>query len=409
MNVQLNNIILSMSTALDLSQMSSEISTIESVSNVNYNASKFLFHSKRTTYIALEICKLLNLDPIIKNKTYISSMIHDIGATTSIIKTHTSEEFIKEHSVSGFNILKDFPKIKDLSYIILYHHENWNGSGALGLKYNDIPIESQLIRISDLIDLQYDESIPAYKQKDHINKWVSNNSSILFNPKLVEAYLKVAEKDIFWLNMENFYMNSVFTSIIPDLNTSLNIYEFYEIAYIFSKIIDNTSKFTARHSRGIADLAYNISKHLGYEEEKCLKMKMAGLLHDIGKLAIPSKILSKNGALTKDEFSKIKSHVYYTRLILNEIKEIPDITDWASNHHEKLNGKGYPQKLHSKDLSKECRLMGVCDIYQALTEDRPYRKGLSTDRSFAILDSMAGENLICPIAVKDLKESLFFI
>ena len=135
-------------------------------------------------------------------------------------------------------------------------------------------------------------------------------------------------------------------------------------------------------------------------------MKIAGLLHDIGKLAIPTKILDKNGPLTEEEFSVIKSHTYYTKLILDKIDNISDISLWASSHHEKLNVKVYPRRLKAEELSEECRIIGVCDIYQSLTADRPYRKGMYMYQAFEILDDMVNNNLICKNAVNHLKNTL---
>ncbi len=408
MEINLNNVIASISMTLDLSQISSEISVVEDISNVKYHHKKFLYHSKRTTYIALEIAKKLNLNYDIQKSLYISSMLHDIGAVNTMSKSHTSETFIKEHCLVGYSILKSFPHFKDLNHIILYHHENWNGTGPFKAKSEAIPIESQIIRIADLFELLYDDKTPCYKQKSYIIKWISNNSKILFNPKIVENVLNLCEKDIFWFNLQNIYsIDLILDEIIPELNTYIDLKEFENIAYIFSEIIDSSSSFTGRHSRDIGETVYVVSKYIGYDEEKCLKMKIAGLLHDIGKLAIPQSILLKNKALNQEEFSIIKSHVYYTKLILDRIKDIPDISEWASNHHEKLNGKGYPRKLKADELSEESRILCVCDIYQALTEDRPYKKGLSKEKTFSILDNMMKEGFICDKALKYLKEAVY--
>lgn len=136
-------------------------------------------------------------------------------------------------------------------------------------------------------------------------------------------------------------------------------------------------------------------------------MKIAGLLHDIGKLAIPLNILDKNGPLTSQEFGIIKSHAYYTKIILDKIEDIPNISEWASNHHEKLNGQGYPRGLKADELSEESRIMAVCDIYQALTEDRPYRKGLNINNAFNIMDEMVSGGFICAAALGHLKETIY--
>lgn len=112
-------------------------------------------------------------------------------------------------------------------------------------------------------------------------------------------------------------------------------------------------------------------------------------MHDIGKLVVSNSILEKPGNLTVNEFTEMKNHASATYYILNQIKEIPDIVEWAANHHEKLNGKGYPRELTEKELSFEDQLMACIDIYQALTEKRPYKDGMSHEKTISILLDMA--------------------
>lgn len=414
MKISMDKTIRAMSIALDLAQASSKYddcghdAVIEDITNVNYSDHTFMHHSLRTTYIALEISNQLNLNEKSKKQIYISALLHDIGATTCLSKSHSANSFIKNHCETGTNITKSFPYFCDLSNIILYHHENFDGSGAMNLEKDNIPIESQVIRIADLIEVLYDENIPNFKQRDRIIKWVKNNCNKIFSEKLVTAFLKNASRDIFWLNIENIsFAEFILDKIQPELNIFMDIKEFEQISEIFANIIDNKSKFTAIHSKGIANLAYTVSKFRGYTEEKCCEMKIAGLLHDIGKLAIPLNILDKNSPLTSQEFGIIKSHAYYTKIILDKIEDIPNISEWASNHHEKLNGQGYPRGLKANELSEESRIMAVCDIYQALTEDRPYRRGLNITNVFNIMDEMVSGGFICAVALGYLRETIY--
>ncbi|WMJ79634.1 HD domain-containing protein [Clostridium sp. MB40-C1] len=409
MRISLDKTILAMAIALDLAEINSIEDTyvIENVSKINYSEHEFFHHSKRTAYIAIKIATELNLDTESMQCLYISSLLHDIGVTSSVslTKNHTSEKFIKQHCVDGANILNPFPVFNDISDIILYHHENYNGTGAMGLKKDEIPIISQIIRIADLIELSYKEKVPSFKQRDYIIDWIKSKENIIFSSEMVNAFLTLSQKDSFWFDVENVaFIDYILLYNSPHLDIYLNLQDFEKIAEIFSRIIDSKSKFTAEHSKGIAYLAYKISKHIGYSKEKCTKMKIAGLLHDIGKLAIPSKILDKNGPLTKNEFSIIKTHVYYTAIILNKIEDIPEISEWASNHHEKINGDGYPNRLNGDNLSEESRIIAVCDIYQALTEDRPYRKGLNIHKAISIMDEMSEKNYICKNALNHLKD-----
>ncbi|KOA18329.1 cyclic di-GMP phosphodiesterase response regulator RpfG [Clostridium homopropionicum DSM 5847] len=409
MRVNLNKTIRAMALALDLAEKSSikDKDIVERVSNVNYSEHEFANHSRRVAYIAMSLSKFINFNLDEKNALYISALLHDIGASKGLKQSHNSDAFIKEHCVLGSSILELFPMFNNMSNVILYHHENYNGSGPMGLKGDEIPLQSQLIRMADLVELLYEENIHSFKQKNLIISWVKSNTNKIFSKDLVDMFVSAASKDMFWFDMENIsIMDNILDRVSPNLDINLDLAQFESIAHTFSNIIDTKSNFTARHSRDIAELAYKISSYLNYPEEKCLKMKIAGLFHDIGKLAIPSSILDKNGPLDCEEFSIIKSHAYYTSIILDSLDSAKEISTWASNHHEKMNGTGYPNGLTSPELSEESRIIAVCDIYQALTEDRPYRKGMSQKEAFAILDKMVEESNLCSKAVSYLKSAL---
>lgn len=138
------------------------------------------------------------------------------------------------------------------------------------------------------------------------------------------------------------------------------------------------------------------------EKEEKMKLIIAADLHDIGKLAVPNDVLDKPDKLSDEEFKIIMKHPEYTRLALQEIKGFEDITEWASNHHEKLNGKGYPFGMTDKELDFNSRLMTCLDIYQALTEERPYREGLSHEKAMEILKSMMDNGFIDTKITKDI-------
>ena len=406
MKIKVNNLVSSLGILLDLTQKASQLNILEDFSMVNYDFRKFSHHSIKSTYIAMEICNELNFDYECKKKVYIACMLHDIGINSSNNYYLDSKKFIHDHCEKGSKILERFPRFNNLSNIIYYHHENYDGSGAFKVSKDLIPIESQIIRLADVVETRYYESSsPALK--DNIIKWVKDNNEKLFSPLLCNAFLNLSKKDVFWLNLDNItFHDFIFKKYTPNFNLDLSLKEFLDISYIFADIVDMSSSFTGEHSKNIGDLSYMISNHINYSEEKCIKMKIAGLLHDIGKLAIPKSILNKNDSLTREEFHLMKSHVYYTNLVLERIEDIPDICEWASNHHEKLNGNGYPRMLNENNLSEECRILAVCDIYQALHEDRPYRKGLDNDKIFKILDDSCNHGFLCKDAVSHLKNAL---
>ena len=152
--------------------------------------------------------------------------------------------------------------------------------------------------------------------------------------------------------------------------------------------------FTSRHSIGVAEKAAQFAKYIGYDVSDIEKMYLAGALHDIGKMAVGNEILEKPDKLTDEEFDKMKNHAGYTYLMLSQVDGFEDIRDWAALHHEKLNGKGYPFGKTADELNEQERIMACVDIYQALTEERPYKKGMSHEKTCDILDEMAEKGFV---------------
>ena len=184
---------------------------------------------------------------------------------------------------------------------------------------------------------------------------------------------------------------------------SLSYDDLIWITEIMSDIIDAKSRFTWRHSKGLAEKAGTMAGFYEYDSVQHTKLVIAANLHDLGKLLIPNRILEANRALTEDEFALIQSHTYYTRQVLSQIDGFEDITEWASNHHEKLDGSGYPYGKTAAQLDFNSRLMGCLDIYQALTEDRPYREGMPHAKAVGIMRDLAVSGRIDANIVRDVQ------
>jgi HD-GYP domain-containing protein (c-di-GMP phosphodiesterase class II) len=159
-------------------------------------------------------------------------------------------------------------------------------------------------------------------------------------------------------------------------------------AKLFAHIIDFRSRFTSTHSAGVAAVALEITTICGFSERECKLMEIAGFLHDLGKLAISEEILEKNGTLNHQEFNTMRKHPYYTYVILDKVKGLEQIAVWASHHHERLDGNGYPFHVKGKDFSRLSRIMSVSDIMTAITEDRPYRLGMDSKKALEILNAL---------------------
>lgn len=140
--------------------------------------------------------------------------------------------------------------------------------------------------------------------------------------------------------------------------------------------LKNADEYTYMHSVAVCSLMVALARELGFDAESTRKAGLAGLLHDVGKSAIPLEVLNKPGKLTDAEFELVKEHPRAGADILKKSFDVDDVTlDVCLHHHEKMNGTGYPEKLNSDNLSLFARMGAVCDIYDAVTSNRPYKDG----------------------------------
>ncbi|MHB1394785.1 MAG: HD-GYP domain-containing protein [Clostridia bacterium] len=409
--IDFNSFINSISLSLDLAEAcalrdnNKKVSFDVSVPGFNVHRHNFANHSKKTALASLYIANKLGYDDTRLKNLYIAACSHDIGAVEAFTQSHQDSNFIYEHSEFGSSIIKKLPLDRSISRFIKFHHENWDGSGPNGLQGSDIPEESQIIHIADMFELVFSAEKPYWAQKDYIINWISSMKGKLFSPHIADAFMEVFKPEKFWLDMENISIDSdVLTRMHPPIRTPISLSIIENIAVVFAAIIDKKSAFTHEHSTRLSNFASLFSKYYGFDEETTIKMKIAALLHDIGKLSIPNHILDKPGKLSVEEFNIIKSHSYYTRLILGKVSGMEDIAIWAANHHETLSGTGYPESIGADQLCHKSRIMAVCDIYQALTEARPYRDSMSKEKALSIIDSMVELGNIDASVVLALKE-----
>jgi HD-GYP domain-containing protein (c-di-GMP phosphodiesterase class II) len=134
--------------------------------------------------------------------------------------------------------------------------------------------------------------------------------------------------------------------------------------------------YTVGHQRRVCQIACTIGREMGLSEERLSNLRIAGTLHDLGKFAIPSDLLAKPGKLTPQEFALIKTHPQVAYNILEPISLPGNTAQIILQHHERLNGSGYPQGLKGEEILLEARILGVADVMEAMCSHRPYRASL---------------------------------
>jgi len=309
------------------------------------------------------------------------------------------------HAIIGERNAALLPFHTDVKNVILWHHENADGSGALGLREEQTDFRSELIHLADAVDVLYDLKTASSSVFDDIRQFVSKEAGRLFSARAAVQFQKhVSFQDILQLQAKG--PEALLKECLPTVWYDYSDEEIKAIAEFFARIVDYKSPFTTAHSMGVANKAKTMAQYYGWSADKAIRFYFAGAMHDIGKVVVGNQILEKPGKLNEWEYSVMKDHARATLNILSDIDGFEDITEWAANHHEKLDGSGYSRGMNASQLSFEERLMACIDIYQALTEDRPYKAGLSHAKTMAIMNSMVEEGKIDGSITEDI-DSVF--
>ena len=326
----------------------------------------------------------------------IAGMLHDIGKLR--LRSYVYEEkeaklnidelrYVRLHPSLGYAILKEHGYTKEILTAVLYHHENADGSGPFGKKSEEVPLFSRIIHLCDLLDQACCRKAFTTETWEWAKDVLQRIRGTMVDEECAEALEKTFSEEYF-LSLGGNFEASLWNKV-PRQKQELDFSQIKKLAGFFAKIVDYKSPFTSTHSIGVAERAEKLSRYMGFDEETVQKMYLAGALHDIGKVAVGNEILEKPDRLTDAEFAVMKHHAAYTYNILSEIDDFEEIRDFAAFHHERLDGTGYPFGKDASELNVQERMMACIDIYQALTESRPYKKGMSHERACEILKNMA--------------------
>lgn len=353
-------------------------------------------HGKRVAVMTAECAGLLGLDEADRTRLLRAGLLHDCGVSSTAVHRKLVAELdwkgAYEHCQRGHALLRDFEPLSHLAPTILYHHTHWT----------DLPDtlpeplcrDANLIFLVDRVDAltapYYDHPEFLYL-KDKTRSAIRKQADKMFSPELVDVFMEASHAESFWLNLEPRAIWPYLRNAANDLaRVDLDYPELRTLALIFSRIVDAKSPFTVEHSLNTAKLSRYLAEIAGLNGETVEKVEIAALLHDIGKLRVPDEVLNKPQGLDAAERAAIMRHSFETYQILHCISGLEDIAVWAAYHHEKLDGTGYPFHSRAERIPLPARIIGVADVFQALTQHRPYRPPLDPAAVLAHLREQAG-------------------
>ncbi len=366
-------------------------------------------HQKRTCFIAASLARELGIEGEAYDDIFSAAILHDIGAIALWERLQLLEfedESPHLHARLGALLLERFEPFRRFSHIVRCHHVQWNHGKNTQFDDQPVPMASHLVYLADRIEVLAQGNDNIIMDAPVIRERVAALSGEHFHPDLVNAFLKISSPESFWLDLMSHKMNDILMEMAPYKTVSLDLEQLARLARFYSLVIDSRSRFTATHSAGVATCATVLAKRIGMSALDTTKVKIAGYLHDLGKLGISNSLIEKPGRLDTTELSRMKTHSYLTFEILSQIHGMSDIASWAASHHERLDGSGYPFHKSGDQLPLGARILCVADVFTALTEDRPYREGMGTERAMAILDEQVATGKLDGQVVSVLRDCL---
>lgn len=360
-------------------------------------------HGKRVGIMAAECARAADLDQAEIMFLFDLGMLHDIGVSSTRTHGHLVSEFDWEssqvHCEVGHALLSAFSPLAKFASAVRYHHTHWDQLQSLDIDSRTAE-RANLVYLVDRVDAlaasHYGDG-SLLMNVGQIRQQIADHAGSFFAPHLVDTFLKASQSEAFWLSLEPRSVQAYLHDMMARGETYIaSVDELKSLARVFSQIVDAKSPFTAEHSLGVASTARYIAELMGVSSINCDKIEIAGLLHDLGKLRIPDEILEKPAPLDDCERKIMNTHSFETFQILRNIRGFEEITPWAAYHHEEPDGTGYPFHLKRDQMPLEARILRVADIFQAMVQDRPYRKGLSADQVDEFLDGLKANGKIDP-------------
>jgi putative nucleotidyltransferase with HDIG domain len=278
--------------------------------------------------------------------------------------------------------------------------EHWDGRGLpYGLSGSGIPMLGRIVCLAQTVDVfqhAFDVSTACEMAHARRGSW--------FDPVLVDCLSSFQMDAAFWHKVNDGDPLRAARALEPPDQTILcDDAQLDTIAEAFARVVDAKSPYTATHSTNVTTMALAMGRVLGMADWELRTLRRASLLHDIGKLGVPNTVLDKPAPLTAVEMEVMRRHTTTTFDILKRVARFRQFAATAAAHHERIDGSGYHLGLRGDELGRGARVLAVADVAEAISADRPYRKGMPVEDVFIIVRRLVQGGELCPVAAEALE------
>ncbi|MEX2080965.1 MAG: HD domain-containing phosphohydrolase [Dehalococcoidia bacterium] len=376
-------------------------------------------HAQRVAYIGVYLAGELGLEPGRIEEVFFASLLHDVGIAASprpvsmpdpsrgskvISGAGSAAEVLqsvpkggwaevihsmKAHCEDGAAIARKLGFNEAVARAVASHHDCWDGSGTPGsLMGDNVPQPARIVAVADRVESMIDAEPSPLAVRRRVPALIAEMSGRELDPELGARMLEIAGRDDFWLG---FYDNALpMHLMVLNYGGFMDARELAETAGAISDVIDSRTGRELGRGRRVADLAYRVAVACDMNDRRAELLRIAALLQDIGTLGIAPALLAKPDILTIDEMAAMQQHPIYARDILSEIPGMSAPAWWVGCHHERIDGKGYPAMLAGSEVPPEAQVIGMCEAYDALTSDRPYRRAMLPNDALDVMRGLSG-------------------
>ena len=380
-------------------------------------------HAQRVAYISMAVADAMGLDRDAQLSAGYAGLLHDIGviaagseisgatgrderlifAALPLLRpdealsgsgdfSGTYAERVAEHVAHGARAARQLELPNDVVRAILTHHEQWDGGGyPEGLIGPETPILGRIVSIADHAEALIDQASPLLARRN-FSYWMGNISGFDADPEIVTALTTIGGTDSFWLGLFSADLTSEISGRCAGLREPRGS-NLLRIAETFAKLVDSRFDFTENVSERVSYYTELLGKAAGLPEVRIKQLRVAALLHDVGQLSMSERILAKPGILSVEEMNSLHMHTVHSYDVVAAIPGMEEVAEWVANHHERMDGRGYPEGKKGDEIPYESRILAIADSYVAITSDRPHRPKAEGKEARERLLSGAGAQL----------------
>lgn len=375
-------------------------------------------HAQRVAYIGLYLANELGLAASEVEDVFFGCLLHDVGMSggahgprvdtgrgSRLISGSARASDILEsvpagswaevlgaltaHCELGGSIARKMGFREPVARAVSSHHDCWDGSGLTGSAAGEnAPPVSRIVAAADRVESMIDAEGAPLAVRRRGPALVRDMSGSELDPRLAAKMAELAGLDEFWLG---FYDNDLSAALMAlDYGGIMNRDELFDFVEVVGDVVDARNGREPGTARRVADLARRVALSCEVTDRRADLVKIAALVQDVGTLGVPANYLSKPDILTIEEMSAVQMHPTFARDILSEIPGFGAAAWWVGCHHERIDGKGYPGMLKGDEVPAEAQIIGMCEAFDALTSDRPYRRAMSVVDAIEVLRGLGG-------------------